>query len=310
MPVPFHARANSQSVPSGKSRRSGFTLIEVLIALGLSVALLTLVYAAIELSWRYQTAGQDEMRTGQVSRAILRMLREDVESIAFQLPEDEEEESDDELDTVMSATSGSEGTSDEEDSSSSSTTATDTETIVFGGLSESGTPPTFGLIGNAETLYLSVSRPARDLSYGSVISDSEVAMRTSDLLRVTYGLADMSASLTGSASPGFARREFDLFSATAFAPGLSAEDVIAPEITAIEFRYFDGLSWYSDWDSFANAQLPAAIEVSLQYELPIREGAFGQLTPETSGTSRRTRVFWTRSTIALPLADRQLSQGF
>ena len=310
MPVPFHIRTNPQSVPSGKSRRIGFTLIEVLIALGLSVALLTLVYAAIELSWRYQTAGQDEMRSGQVSRAVLKMLREDVESIAFQLPEDDEEETDEEEETVMSATSDSEGTTDDEDSTSGGTSATDTETIVFGGLSESGTPPTFGLIGNAETLYLSVSRPARDLSYGGVISDTEVPMRTSDLLRVTSGLADTSTGLTGSASRGFARREFDLFSATAYAPGLSTQDVIASEITAIEFRYFDGLSWYSEWDSFVNAQLPAAIEVSLQFELPIREGAFGQLTPETNGTSRRTRVFWTRSTIALPLADRQLSQGF
>ena len=56
------------STTDGGRPSSGFTLIEVLVAVGTALMLLTAVYAAIDMHWRYENAGQLEMKRGQVAR--------------------------------------------------------------------------------------------------------------------------------------------------------------------------------------------------------------------------------------------------
>lgn len=40
--------------------------------------------------------------------------------------------------------------------------------------------------------------------------------------------------------------------------------LLAPEVVGLEFRYFDGSIWTSQWDSITRESLPAAVEVRLQ----------------------------------------------
>jgi hypothetical protein len=40
-------------------------------------------------------------------------------------------------------------------------------------------------------------------------------------------------------------------------------ELLAPEITAIQFQYFDGYQWYTEWDSDVSGGLPLAVEITL-----------------------------------------------
>jgi hypothetical protein len=39
--------------------------------------------------------------------------------------------------------------------------------------------------------------------------------------------------------------------------------LVSPEVVALEFRYFDGTDWTSEWDSDEMAYFPTAIEIIL-----------------------------------------------
>jgi hypothetical protein len=69
----------------------------------------------------------------------------------------------------------------------------------------------------------------------------------------------------------------------------SRSEVLAPEVTAIQFRYFDGATWSTQWDSVSLGGLPRCIEVTLQ------------LAPSTLPNSSREPAFY-RSVIALSTA--------
>ncbi|MCA9269353.1 MAG: hypothetical protein KDA41_12820, partial [Planctomycetales bacterium] len=42
-----------------------------------------------------------------------------------------------------------------------------------------------------------------------------------------------------------------------------AAQLLAPEVVAIEFRYWDGAQWQTEWDTQANGGLPLAVEVAI-----------------------------------------------
>ena len=75
------------SLPRTCPQRGGFTLIEVLIALGLSLVLVSAIYSAISLHWRYETAGRDRIERAQISTAVLRLMTEDIGSVTFKAPD-------------------------------------------------------------------------------------------------------------------------------------------------------------------------------------------------------------------------------
>jgi hypothetical protein len=151
--------------------------------------------------------------------------------------------------------------------------------LNFAGIAETGTPITFGLIGTAELLHLSVSLPSRELSYAGVLGDSAVSARASDLLLITYGLAPLSSeqlrilqeNLTVSRpTTGLARRARDLYSQSETGETPASEDLLAPEVTEISFRYFDGTNWTDAWDSQATGALPRAVEMTFGFWNPPR----------------------------------------
>ena len=99
----------------------------------------------------------------------------------------------------------------------------------------------------------------------------------SDVKSVSYFLqsseeADPSAMLSGAALSGIAglaRRQQDR-AVTAWASnsvGLDSTDhsgaLLAPEVNYLEFRYFDGLDWYTEWDSEQMESLPVAVEITI-----------------------------------------------
>ena len=71
----------------GRKRRVGHTLVEILLALGLSLVILVAVYAALDQHWRYAEAGQQQAERMQVTRALFETLSLDLRSVKFR-PDD------------------------------------------------------------------------------------------------------------------------------------------------------------------------------------------------------------------------------
>lgn len=137
-----------------------------------------------------------------------------------------------------------------------------------------------GLYGNQFELQIDCSRLPRVDQYAMPVSSDPAAapvvpsdtktvayfLRTEDVLQET---ADASG---GDTANGLVRRELDR-AATSFAAQDGSLDssqypgqLLAPEVSYLEFRYFDGSSWYTEWDSEQMQGLPVAIEITISID--------------------------------------------
>ncbi|MBX3443490.1 MAG: prepilin-type N-terminal cleavage/methylation domain-containing protein [Planctomyces sp.] len=297
--------------------RRAYTLLEILIALALSLALLSAVYGSLNLYWTMSTAGQNQVVQAQLARSILRRMEVDAGSVMFgqpqTAPDDGQQAASSSSGSRSSGSSGGSGGGDADGtggaggaggtggaggaggtggaggsgggSSSSSTSSSDTSTTT--GEAGFNSAMNVGVIGDATTLMLHVNRPSRGLEYTPLTAGAGVTARASDLLSVSWFLAapgagglqgavgDRETSLRDSRQVvGLARLEGDRM-ALNFADENSnmslmaeAAEIIAPEVGALQFRYFDGSAWYDSWDSGAAGMLPMAIEVTLGFIVP------------------------------------------
>jgi hypothetical protein len=135
------------------------------------------------------------------------------------------------------------------------------------------------LLGTPYELQLDVSRLPRVDQYESMMSagGGTLADIPSDVKTVAYYVANVDAAQSGAVSevsPGGAttalvRRSLDR-AITRFASqsgdigGLdTAAEVLATEVVAVQFAYFDGTTWLTEWDSQTMQSLPLAIEILL-----------------------------------------------
>ena len=277
--------------------RAAFTLLEVLIAMAVSLLLLGAVYAALDLHWKYSSAGRDEVERAQLVRAIFQRMELDIRSVVYPPPtaSDASQMAGSGASTGgtsgsttgqttpsgagTAGTAGSAGTAGTASTASTATGSTTTSTAADS--TEALTQSTVGVLGDSQTLMLHVSRPARHLDYGAVIDGQSSQQRSSDLLSVAYFVATSGGSglqgLVGSrlgggatgTARGLARLEGDrlmmnLADEQGNLDALAARtELLAPEVTVVQFLYFDGAEWLTDWDSTAVGGLPRAIRVEM-----------------------------------------------
>src|SRR5437016_13556567 len=79
--VPTISGAKGGHSPPYSAR--GFTLLEVLVALSLSVILIGAIYAGLSLYFRFSTTGHDEVERALLARSILRKIEMDVRSVMY-----------------------------------------------------------------------------------------------------------------------------------------------------------------------------------------------------------------------------------
>jgi len=310
-------------VPLAGSR--GFTLIEVVAALAISVVLLSAVYGAFLLYARVTLTAQRPIDQAQVARAVLKQMSNDLRSLVYRPPETAAasgEAAADESGTSTSSSSesgtgtgqsasgtgtggatsgtgtsqGGAGTSQGAGTAGTAGTSTvvgaEDETATAGQVpSVTSANQSLGIVGDATTLVLHVSRPDRGLSYGLAAGATSVASRSSDLMSISYFLAERSGGglpgLVGerylsefpekesdSHPVGLARLEGDRLAiehADVQSDEQSLADqarVIAREIVMLQFRYFDGAAWVTTWDTAAQGRLPHAVEVTVGFRPP------------------------------------------
>lgn len=281
--------------------RSGFTLLEVLIAATLTLLLLMAVYSSVDIYLKTRTAGREQVARDKLARAIMQQLQSDVRSVLFMVPDAEEVADSENADSADSST-------DSADSSADEVAAEDVEIV-----------PELTFYGEPQLLVMRISRPLKSLAY---VEDAvQLGGRSSDVVEVQYFLAEPGAEgvagmltadqlnvapgaslvgVTETGIQGLARIEADpaVMAVSDSSSLATMARIIAPEVNYLQFRYFDGAEVVDSWDSSVMGRLPSAVEVEIgfrpQQDFSTREVLAGQ-------GSQPEQVY--RQLIALPLAQ-------
>ena len=294
----------------------------MLLTLGLSFLLLIVVALAIDLHLRLLNTGRAEVEQAQLARAILRHIAQDLHSaVQYNAPASSTSTSSGAGGNSPSGAPASQTPSPNVaglggTSSTSSTQSTGGASQLPGGISPdpSGnqspdrttnladsptSPPNPGLYGNANELQVDVSRLPRLDQMQAILSPDTSTTATltpsamSDVKTVLYFLANSASggSTLSAAGSGLYRREMDRAVASySSSQGQLLEDqgnqeALAPEVVDLEFQYYDGNEWVSEWDSTENNGLPLAVEISLTITKPQHAAGLGWLAGGGSSSS-------------------------
>ncbi len=175
------------------------------------------------------------------------------------------------------------------------------------------------LLGNSNYVLLDISRLPRLDQYNPLIANQDAAVQTpSDIKSLAYFVSfeptkeKLEVRFTESVAPGgLYRRAIDR--AVASYRGdtgiISSPDefakLIAGEIAQLQFRYFNGEEWQTEWDSEEDGGFPPAIEITLVLD-PSRVYA-GQ--SYTYGGFDNQSMETYRSVVHLPAAEVMESEG-
>ncbi|MDB5384626.1 MAG: Pseudopilin GspJ [Planctomycetaceae bacterium] len=312
-------------VPPRGAQRNGLSLVEVLISLALSMLLLSSVYTAIDLYFRQSHAGQEEIEHNQLARALLQRIELDLRSISYRETTAAATDADSDANgkttgsgTAPAASGTAGGQSAAAGSGTTGTDTTTTTTTTVKSPSDAFSGSDSGLFGDAQTLVLHVSRPNKELGSLQQMNAQMMGNRTSDLKTVAFfvagvgsgGLQSMAAaqfatqSSSGTISTrGLARMEGERLALQladkngSVGSMLGRTQMLAPEVSRMMFRYYDGSIWQTQWDSVSYGGLPRAVEVTL--ELTFAAKSTGQ------GRYKKThqeapRIF--RTVVPLPIS--------
>jgi len=251
--------------------RSGFTIIEVMVAAGLTTLLMAAMYSAMSVYWTTAVESYDEIERSQIARALLRSMARDIQSCTFREEEDQATSEDDDL--LLG----------DLDTTAAEPVDPDAAMAAY----------TNGLVGTDTDLMLYISRPDKNQSYVSAQELATPSERSSDAIIVRYFLAErggvglsgmvaeeaLAESTSDSNVAGLAIMHGDQIGlSTAMNLGdidlqMEAADLLAREVAAIRFSYFDGMDEFEEWDSKVKNAMPRAviIEVTLRTLLPESE---------------------------------------
>jgi hypothetical protein len=305
---------------------SGFTLLEVLLALGLTVVTLGLVSVSINSTLKLVDAGQSRTERDQLARSILTKIAGDIRSTFRYQPFD--------ASGMMSANvksssskggqsggnsgskgggqSGGGGSSQSgggqsggassgagasgNSSASSSGASASSDTSSASGTSGATTSTSYpGLYGDQYGLQIDVARLPRFDEYALASSsgtsaDASSTPLISDVKTVAYYVTGPQAPVSSvvstasgqsSEDSGLVRAETDRAAlqysgvqsgttGTGTATATEAGSLVAPEVVALEFQYFDGANWQASWDTTQGNGLPQLIKISLALSNPSR----------------------------------------
>ncbi len=281
------------------TKRGGFTLLEILLALGLMLLLVTAISQAISTYVNLSTLGREEVQQAQLGRAVLAQMTKDIRSLVF-TPIPEEEMS---LDDLGGPEAAGEDGGFESDAAEADT---------------AGPLPT-GIIGTSNTLIIYARQPDRRGEYvarDEMLSPSE---RVSDQRLFQYFLAESGGDgVSGEFARealgpgvvkdivGLARMDGDQTAlATAMAaneldPQVECCSLLAREVIALEFAYYSGGEWLEEWDSTTENKLPQAIEIKISVQLqPEEDRSRFERVDESEEIERKIREY--RRVVHLPL---------
>ena len=264
--------------------KHGFTLFEVLAALGLSAMVMMMVASALQLHLRMTDTRRDNVENAQLARAILRHFTNDLRAAVYV-----------DAETIEAAQVATDSSLDDEaagvgDGETGSAALSDDAAAT--GQIDPSTLAVPGLYGDLEQIQFDISRTTD--AWATAPTD-DTAVVAADLAPKPRGSLQtvayyLNAAQTSTATPSYPAVSSTGQSTTAGAAtdggglfrqvvdqpiaswaiesggqadlGFYAE-LLAPEVISITFRYFDGTQWVESWDSYQQGGLPVAIEVTI-----------------------------------------------
>jgi len=280
----------SEATPPEPSPR-GFTLLEVILALSLSAVVLGALAMAVDLTLRATNTGRADVAQAQLARVLLRRMSNDLRATVWYEPLDMSGFSVGSLGGIAGLGGGGDDGATDGGGGTGTDTGADTGTDSGGDDASTATseeelvpPARPGLRGGEDWIEFDVSRIPRVDQYDQSLAESSGAMPIdlpSDIKTVAYFLnatGSVENMLPGDTElpqgTGLARRELDrAYTLWAAENGGLADldaqsELIAPEVISMQFQYFDGLEWYTEWDSETTGALPLAVEILIAITPP------------------------------------------
>lgn len=238
--------------------RRGFTLLEVVLAIALSGAVMALLTTAINLFLIRADSGRARVETAQLARNLLGMIADDLRATRYVVPD----------------SGGAGGAGGQGGGSQASR-----------GSQYDGPSEILGIFGTATQLQIDRSeiwRWERLTQQQQQVLDSATLDQTPQCVRYYFvdgehllpeamAAQGISAEAAAGNYTGLYRQE--LPSAVRVAQGANSmnfnpsnlmnAELLAPEVIELSFAYFDGTQLVTEWDSELNGGLPLGIEIRL-----------------------------------------------
>lgn len=214
-------------------KRSGFTLLEIILVLALTMVLLGLLGLAVDVHLRVTDASRNAVEQSQLARLLLQRLAGDLRNA---IP----------VTRAPSSIGGLRGNRQELQLDISRLPALNAEQAPT-----SGNPAPIGPPGDVRTVTYAVAKPG-DLDPADATGARQPR---AGLVRREYERATF-AWAVGQGRADELRR---------------AMKVLSPEVDAIEFTYFDGGTTYEEWDSVQQGKLPTAVKIAIAMRPPRRK---------------------------------------
>jgi len=282
-----------------QSLQAGFTLLELMLAMFIGSVVILILGLALRLNIKSFDVYRTDTEEAQLARVLMGMIADDLRRSVHPTPQDVssvdftdrmpstaaedalEEAADSESDstgTASSASASTEGATTGDESSTNGgagggfASSSDTEEAS----DSSYVLPIIGLYGSQYDIQVDVARTPRADQYLAYLSNPDAGMssQVTGLKSITYFVQTSNNALpnTGlyqASEPGLYRMEVDrAASAWAISQGITdiygqEVEFLAPEVVALEFFYFDGTDWNTDWDMATRNALPVAVEIQL-----------------------------------------------
>ncbi|QDS98592.1 PulJ/GspJ family protein [Adhaeretor mobilis] len=313
--------------PVRRNLFSGFTLLEIVLALGLSAVLLYLVMMATELHLHRVDRSRTRVESSQVARAVLDSIANDLQSTRFESPNY--------FSTPTSTATDQEPPPDTSEGEEPSGGGPPTNGPAGGGGGDvvgggtglgggTGSPlipidatTVRGIYGDAQLIRIdntatydwhSATRTSMGDEPSAELPDPELPQTVfytyQDGQRVaspeSAGRAlqaepttDIAGLYRENLPSAVIQEEGDTEFSSSRLPTERAR-LLAPEVVSIEFSYFDGYEMLDYWDSVDQEGLPAAVEIRLRVlEVPYEE-AIAQSNTTTERYSEKDIVEYRR----------------
>jgi hypothetical protein len=302
-------------LPCGQGRPgrrvAGITLLEVLLALGLTVLATGLIGGLIQIYQGQLELAKDNVRQARLARSLLTMIADDVRGVLREYQNQDAQTLESflaasaggnagqagggggqgqggggggaamaALSAAPGALSGGQGTGGGANAAASAGTG-DEGLAADGTMLPTTLPP--GIYGTETSIEIDVSRPPRPDQYIGELAnplESRIVDIPSDTKKVSYfvqspqlvyGVQDPLNQAVGGApqrNAGLVRRSLDravnrwAMEQVQTMQLSSTGEILAPEVIALSFSYFDGLQWLPSWDSSLQG-LPWAVQITI-----------------------------------------------
>ncbi len=266
-----------------RTNRAALTLLEVILAIALTSIVMLLVSMAIDFQLRATERRRADAEQAQIVRAVLQQMSTDLRGSLYAKTTDFSSVADlpaaqlADLDSELTGEVGAEEAA-----------AIDEATDEVGDIASSATSSELpGLFGNRYELVFDISHLPNRYELARIAAAGESAGPSGDVKSVAYYLAalqqpgvysDQAGGSTAAFNPenelaqiGLVRRVIDRAAVRWVADRGEADflldnaELIAPEVCALEFRYFDGVEWLEQWNSDDLLGLPVAVEIIIAF---------------------------------------------